>query len=282
LVGASIGSAIVPVFGGFLGAIIGGFIGTKMANGIIRQDFDEALDGYNKAIEKYNLKRNEVQKELVRSQVSVDKSIRGIALNEYIDFNNIKSKSPLSDEAPINTIYTINIVLRSYLVELYYDCKKAFIKDGLLKYYNISGEGFACKKLLKQLYKIISSPCDMKINYLETLEQLLLMQSVLDKNQKILQEYGIGQKYLHYSNIISDCDDFLDFNIERYNLILFLWYQTVYLAYKNSINRIIEKTNSQFEWLQNQFSEKHNILEQEASVVQEKFGKVEKEKAKID
>lgn len=279
--GATVGSMIVPVIGSLIGAMIGGYIGSKIANEYIRKDFDDALQEYNNAIEQYNQKKTVVQRNLASSQVCVDRKIRNAALKEQNSFNNIKRHCPLSDESPINTVYAVNISLKDYLVNLYLNCANVFNEKGLLKYYNISSESLRCKRLLKHLHKTISMTYDVKNDYISSLEKFLLIQSTLEKNQPLLQKYIIQQEHLLYSDIIADCNNYLDSAIKNYNLILFIWYQTVYMSYKNAINNIVKETNTQFEWLQHEFKRNHQILENESDNVEYKKRNVEKEKNKI-
>ncbi len=279
-VGGVIGS-FVPVIGSFVGAIIGGIISTKIANKIIRQDYDAAVEEFNNAIEAFNRIRSNVQKELADKQVRVDREIRKTAKEEKENFKKIKSHCPLSDDTPINTIYSVDIVIKDYLVDLYYRCLKVFKQKGLLKNNNRSIESLSCKRLLQQLGRTISTVSYVENDCIKNIEKLLLIKPVIETNQPLFEKYGIMQKYFVYNDVIAICTDYMEMAKNRYNIILIVWYTQIYMSYRNSINRIVEKTNMEFKSLQLLFEVNQEILVKEHKKLDPKKEKVERERDKI-
>ena len=281
-IGGIIGTAVFPGIGTWVGGIIGGIIGGKIANEYIRKDFDKAVENYKKAVEEYNELKAKAEKHFKKARKKVDKKIRLKAIKESEEFKKKKEHCPLSDRLPIYTVYSANIIIREYLFNLYYACLKEFRKQNLIGYGLLSPEGRKYRKLLKYILTSIPEVNDVKNDPIGSLKKMLYAQMVIQNNRTLLEQFGSIQAQLQYGDIISDTIEKVEDSLSVYNMVLFLWYYRVFEAYHKSINRIANKTDKLFKWLEDQCEEQQDMLKDATEYVDEKERKVKIEMAKID
>lgn len=279
--GAAIGS-VIPVIGTLVGSFVGGFIGARLADNIIRKDYEEAVADYKEAVAKYNKKKHDAQNELAVFQVGVDKEIRNQAEKERERFAEIKSIGPFNSEKPVNAIYALSVAIQDYQLNLYFMCSKEFRKRNWLGYGLVSKEGRSCRKLLKHLHFNINKVVGKKFDSIETLELLLSTQMIIKNNQSIIMKFGTVKNHLQYSDIITDGLEKTEESLRYYNMIIFLWYCKVFKEYRASVTNIFKITEEQFKLLQEKYNDVGVYLNQKYNeIVKPIEERVAREKEKI-
>lgn len=236
--GSALGTLVFPGVGTMIGAMIGGWLGKKGAHSINTAELKRLQDELSKQIQIIQDTAKLAQENIQRYQEETTIKISTIAHRENEAFQCIKNDDPFQSYSEETMPFATAIILRDYIEQLIGDLKNGNKTQ---------------RKHAQVLEQYLPSNQQIKMYPKESLGLLLSSQKYISNNME--------EDYRYNSSLMNEiCLSSVVKSIAVLKSLQALWYNKIYTEYKDSIYKVMKKSNDQIEtYVENIDSEKKRI-----------------------